>query len=474
MRGRTIAAILALAASASAQPAQPVASYKDLKYPPPGRIRVPEPLRFQLANGMQVYLLEDHELPVIQLNAMIRTGSRWEPSEKAGLAAICSVVLRTGGSTSRSGDQMDLELDRLAASVETNNSSDMASASAWVLKEDLDKGLGYLADILQHPSFPQEKIELAKIDQNASIDRRNDEPMGIAFREYSRMMYGKDSAYGHQAEHATINSITRDDLMAFHRRYYQPESVILGAWGDFRAAEMQTRIEQAFSGWARGGHEIPKAPAADLRGKTGIYAIAKDDVNQSTVLLGLPGGRMDDPDYFALTVMSNVLGSGFSSRLFSQVRSEQALAYAINASWDASFDYPGTFVAFGATKSQTTVKLVKSIQHEIDRMTQAEVTDEELARGKDNILKGIAFEFDSTGKIINRLMTYEYYGYPRDYMQRYQDGIAKVTRADVLRVSKQYLRIPEMAIVVLGKEKDFDAPLASLGKVTRIDVTIPK
>ena len=249
---------------------------------------------------------------------------------------------------------------------------------------------------------------------------------------------------------------------------------MLGAWGDFRAAEMRAKIERAFAGWQRGGRERPKVPPVDMRSKTGVYAINKDDLNQSTVVMGLMGGRMDDPDYFPLTVMNNILGNGFASRLFAQVRTEQALAYAVGSSWDANFEFPGTFVASGGSKSATTVKLVRAIRHELERMSLDPVTDAELARGKDNILKGIAFDFDSTGKIVGRLMTYEYYGYPRDYLERYQDGVAKVTKADVQRVAKQYLKTGDLAIVVLGKEADFDAPLSSLGKVAHIDITIPK
>jgi zinc protease len=471
---RALPLILLLAAAAFAQPARHSASYRDLKFPPPGRINIPEPVRFQLANGITVYLMEDHELPTVSLNAMVRAGSFWEPTSKAGLASICGIVMRTGGSTTRNGDALDRELDRLGASVETNTSGDMMSASAFSLKEDVDKTLPILADVMQHPAFPEDKMELAKIDARASIDRRNDDPGGIAAREYGRVMYGKDSPFAHQTEYATINAINRGDLVAFHKQYFQPESVILGAWGDFSSAAMRTKIEHAFGDWQRGGHERPKAPPAGVRGKAGIYLVDKDDLNQSTVIVGLPGGRLDDPDYFAATVMSNILGNGFSSRLFAQIRTSEGLAYAIGSSWDANYEYAGTFNASGGTKSETTVKFVRSMRRELQHIAEGPVTDAELARGKDNILKGIAFEFDAIGKIANRLMTYEYYGYPRDFLQRFQDGIARVTKADVLRAAKQYLKTDELAVVIVGKEKDFDAPLTSLGKVTRIDITIPK
>ena len=473
MRLRVCTATLLLACAALAQPAKPPASYRDLKFPPPARIKAPEPLRFQLANGLVVYLMEDHELPTIAMNAMVRAGSFWEPVSKAGLAGICATVMRTGGSTTRNGDQLDRELDRLGASVEVYSSGDNSNAGFFALKEDLDKALPILADILQHPAFPEDKIELAKIDARATIDRRNDDPGGIASREYNRAMYGKDSPFAHQTEYATINAITRDDLVAFHKQFYQPESIIVGAWGDFDSKAMRAKIEHAFGDWQRGGRERPKIPAAEVQGKGGVYLIDKEDATQSTVVAGLPGGRMDDPDFFAATVMNNILGNGFASRLFAHVRTEQGLAYAIGSSWDANYEYTGTFNASGGSKSETTVKFIRAIQREIQRMSQDAVTPTELARGKDNILKGIAFDFDSTAKIATRLMMYEYYGYPRDFLEKYQEGIAKVTADDVMRVAKKYLN-GELAIVVVGKAKDFDAPLTSLGKVTAVDITIPR
>jgi zinc protease len=473
---RTAILALLLAASVAAQTGRPVASFKELKFSEPGRIRVPEVTRFQLANGLTVMLLEDPELPTINLNAMIRAGSRWEPAAKAGLAAVAGTVMRTGGSTSRNGDQLDRELDRLAASVEISLGADSGTASVFCLKEDIDTALPILAGLLQHPAFPQDKIELSKIEQRDNIARRNDDPQGIAFREYTRMLYGKDTAYGRQPEYATINAITRDDLVAFHKHYFQPESVVLGAWGDFKAPEMRAKIERAFANWPRGGHARPPAPAVDsgARNRTGLYLIDKDDVNQSTVLLGRLSGRADDPDHCALTVMNGVLGDGFASRLFSQVRSEQGLAYAVWSNWNGEYEFPGTFFAFGGTKSQTTIKIIQAIRREIDRMSKDLVSDEELGRAKDNILKGMAFDFDATGKILGRLLTYEFYGYPRDFLQRYQEGIRAVTKSDVARVAKQYMKSNELAVLVLGKEKDFEAPLSTLGKVTRIDVTIPK
>lgn len=469
---------------ASAKPAavkpamagQPATSYKTLKYPPLNKMNLPEPARFQLPNGMIVYLVEDHELPTITVSAMIRVGSRWEPVEKAGLAFLTGSVMRTGGAASRPGDQLDEELDRLGASVETGIGEDSGRAMVSVLKEDIDTGLSILADLLQNPAFPQDKIDLAKIAQRDNIARRNDNPNSIAFREFGRIIMGRNSAYGHIVEYDTLNSITRADLVAFHKQFFQPENVILGAWGDFNAAGMRAKIEKALGAWPRGGRPQPPVPEVDpgARNRAGIYFINKEDMPQSWVVMGYLGGKRNDPDYYALSVMNTVLGGGLASRLFANVRSEQGLAYQVGSQWNAGWDRPGVFMALGSTKTETTVKILNAIKYEIENMAAKGATDDELTRAKDSVLKGFAFDFDSTGKIVQRMVSYDYYGYPRDYLQQYRAQIEKVSHSDVVRVAKQYLKTDQLAILVVGKEKGIDQPLSSLGPVKTIDITIPK
>ena len=457
-----------------AQP-QPAENYQELKYPPLNKIQPPKPDRFVLPNGMTVYLVQDHELPLITVSALIRVGSRWEPVGKAGLADIVGTVMRTGGTPTRNGDKLDEELDRLGAVVETGIGEDSGGATVSVLKEDINLGLDILADLLQHPAFPQDKIELAKIANRDAIARRNDFPTGIARREFRRILYGKDSPYAHQPEYATLDAITREDLVAFHRQYFQPENVILGIWGDF-GPELKARVEKVFGAWPKGGQ--PKLPVpevdANWQKRAGLYLINKEDVNQSRVIMGQMDGRRDSPDYYALDLMNQVLGEGFASRLFSHVRSAQGLAYEVGSSWNAGWDRPGVFSAAGSTKSENTTKILTSIKTELDTFIEGGVSDEELQRVKDSTLKEFAFEFDSTGKIVERLMRYEYYGYPSDYLERYQENIGKVTREDVGRVARQYLKPEQFIVLVLGNTKDFDRPLSTLGPVKDVDITIPK
>ena len=239
---------------------------------------------------------------------------------------------------------------------------------------------------------------------------------------------------------------------------------------------MKPRLEKVLGAWPKGGHPKPPVPEVDpdWAKRAGLYQINKDDVNQSRVIMGQLDGRRDNPDYYALDLMNQILGEGFASRLFSRVRSAQGLAYEVGSSWNAGWDRPGVFAAAGSTKSETTTKILASMKNEISSFIAGGVTDEELQRVKDSTLKGFAFEFDSTGKIVERLMRYEYYGYPSDYLTRYQENIGKVTREDVGRVAKQYLKPEQFIVVVLGNTKDFDQPLSALGPVKNVDITIPK
>ncbi len=472
------------ARKASAPKAKPVAkssaavakSYKDLKYPSLNNIQAPSPERYTLANGITVFLVEDHELPFVNASALIRVGDRWEPADKAGLAGITASVMRTGGTPTRNGDQLDDELDRLAASVEIGSGTTSSSAGISVLKEDADRGFTILADILQHPTFPEDKIELEKLQISDGISRRNDDAAGIHGRELRNLIYGKNGPYTRQEEYKTLESITRDDLIAWHKRYYQPENVILGVYGDFKSADMKALINRTLGAWPKGGNPRPAVPTVDRAAvKPGVYFIEKDDVNQSNIGLALLLGEQRDPDYPALSVMTTVLGGGFSSRLFSKIRTDMALAYAAGAGYGAGVDYPGMWQASVRTKSETTAKALEAARAEIAKMASSEVTDAELQFAKDSIIKGAAFDNDSTGKIIRRLMGYEYYGLPADFLEMYRANVEKTTKADVLRVAKQYLGDPnKFVMLVTGNAKEFDKPLSTFGKVTDIDIAIPE
>jgi len=449
-----------------------VLHYKQLKYPKLGDIEIPKVEKTALANGMQLFLLEDHELPLISISARIRTGSVYEPADKIGLAAITGTVMRTGGTTSKTGDEIDEQLESIAASVETGIGLNSGYASMSVLKEDIDTGLAILADVLMNPAFREDKIELAKILHRSAIARRNDQVFQIAGREFDKLIYGPDSVYARHTEYATIDNIGREDLVAFHKKFYCPNNMMLSVCGDFDTKQIIKKIEQAFASWKKADVEVPAVPQVNYEFRPTVNVIRKDDINQANIRLGHIGCLMSDPDYFALIVMNRILGVGFTSRLFRNVRSREGLAYSVFGNYSADYDHPGVFYAGCQTKSQSTVYAIRAMVQEVQKMTESEVTDEELAIAKESYLNSFVFNFDSKGEIVNRLMTYEYFGYPQDFLQKTKENVEKVTRADVLRVAREHLVPDKMQILAVGRPQDFDEPLSVLGSVREIDITI--
>jgi len=447
--------------------------YSRLKYPKIGDIKIPKIERVTLSNGIQLFLLEDHELPLINASARIRVGSVYEPADKVGLASITGTVMRTGGTTTKTGDQIDEELEQIAASVETWIGLNSGGASMSVLKDDVDKGLAILADVLMNPAFREDKIELAKIQHRSSIARRNDEMRSIANREYVKVIYGPESAYARHTEYRTIDNITRDDLVAFHGKFYHPNNVMLAVWGDFDSKQMVAKIGEAFKGWEKADVEVPKVPQVQYDFRSTVNLVRKDDINQSAIFLGHVGGVLNDPNYHALTIMNTILGDSFTSRLFKNVRSRKGLAYSVFGVYSADYDHPGVFYVGCQTKLDKTVYAIQAMIEEVRKMTESEVTDKELALAKDSYLNSFVFKFDSKGQIINRIVTYEYFGYPPDFLEKTKQNIEKVTKQDVLQAAKKYLQPDKVQIVVVGRPQDFGEPLSVLGQVREIDITIP-
>jgi zinc protease len=451
-----------------------IGSYKDLKYPPLGQVKVPVPTEATLSNGMRVFLLEDHELPLVSGSATIRTGNLFDPSGKIGVGDLTAGVMRSGGTSAKSGDQLDVELENIAASVESSMGETSATVSFNALKETADTAMGIFKDVLSDPGFRQDKIDLTLSQIRSGISRRNDDADGIPDRELMRIVYGRDTPYGWQVEYSDLDAIHRDDLLTFYHRYYFPKNIMLAVYGDFNTAEMKDKLEKLFGGWKVEQPAVPAFPPVTAKPAPGVYLAEKDDVTQTFFSIGELGGTLRDPDYAALEVAADILGGGFRSRLFKEIRTHLGYAYNVSASWAATYDHPGTFRIDGSTKSSTTTETLEAIQAELARIRDKPVTDAELKEAKDGVLNAFVFSFDSPQKTLNRAMRYAYFGYPKDFIFQYQKAVEAVTAADVLRVAKAHFLPENLAIVAVGNPKDFGKPLTTLGKVTPIDLTIPE
>lgn len=476
MKSLRIHAIAAAAALLTLPAIAQVSDYHDIKTPPLHQIQQPQPKRVQLANGMVIFLMEDHELPLIHGSARIRGGARDVAADKTGLAGIYGSAWRTGGTESKTGDQLDDFLEARAARVETGAGDDSMNVSMSVLKGDFDTVFPIFVDVLQHPAFRQDKIDLAKTQATTSISRRNDDAKGIADREMSKLGFGADSPYARVPEYATVNSVSRDDLVAFHKKYVHPNNIILSFVGDFDAAAMEKKLQAAFGSWPKGPQAPAAAPTGGTPAKTGVYFVAKDDVTQSNIYVvhGGTGVLRNNPDFYAVGVMNEILSGGFSGRLMNDIRTQRGLAYGVGGGVDATFDRPGLFHIWMGTKSGSTVEAVNALRTDLADLQSKPFTADELAQAKESILNAYVFTADSKAKILAQRVNLEFYGYPADYYQQYPARLQAVTDEDVARVAKKYVQPNQTSVLVVGKEKDFDKPLSTLGTVTPIDITIPE
>jgi zinc protease len=455
----------------SQAPAQ-VSDWKEIHFPPLHAFTPQQPRRVELPNGMVIFLQEDHELPLIRGTARIRGGSREEPAGKVGLVQIYGEVWRTGGTRDKTGDELDDYLEMRAAKVETGGGVDSTSLGWDCLKDNFDDVFKVVVDLLQQPEFRADKIPLAQEQLKTAISRRNDEPGSIASREAAMLGYGAGSPYARQPEYATVAAVTREDLVNWHSNYVHPNNIILGVVGDFDGQAMEQKLRAAFASWGKG----PEPKPLDLKfdgPKPGIYFVEKDDVNQSNIRMVALGTRRDNPEFYAIEVLNQIFGGSFSSRLVRDIRTAKGLAYTVSGGIGTAFDHPGLFQIAMGTKSSTTAASIQALDEELDGLTSSPPTAEELKKAKDSILNSFVFEFDSKAKVLAERMSYEFYGYPPDFLARYRAGVEKVTLDDVKRVAEKYAHKEKMAVLVVGKASDFDKPLSTFGSVTSLDITIP-
>jgi zinc protease len=446
--------------------------WQQIPIPPLREFHPQQPKRIQLSNGMVIFLQVDHELPLIDGAMRVRGGSHNEPAAKIGLVDLYSEVWRTGGTKTQTGDQLDDFLEVRAAKVETSGGPDSTSINWSCLKGDFDDVFKIFVDLLKNPQFQPDKLDIARKGEFDGISRRNDQIGEIAQRESTRLAYGADNPYARIAEYSTVAAVTRDDLINWHGKYVHPNNIILGVSGDFDAAAMEARLRAAFESWSK-GPSLPKDEVLYHPAPPGYYLITKEDVNQSSIHLVTLGIKRDNPDFYAVSVFNEAFGGGFSSRLFNDIRTKRGLAYSVGGGVGANFGHPGIAQVAMGTKSQSTIESVQAVKENIVNLSRNPITEDEIKRAKDNILNAFIFRLDSPDKILGERMTYEFYGYPADWLDRYEAEIKKVTAADVNRVAAKYLHADQLATLVVGNPKEFDKSLSSLGPVKEIDITIP-
>lgn len=453
-------------------PAQQPEPWKQIPVPPLHAFHPVPPTRVTLPNGVQIFLEEDHELPFISGFIRVRGGSIQEPADKAGLTDLLGDTWRTSGTAAKSGDALDDELALKAASIETDGAQASTSLSWSSFAKDFDGVFADSVDLLLHPAFKQDKLDLAKQEAASSILRRNDNAASIAGREALEIAYGKTNPYARESELATIGAVTLADLQQWHDKTVVGSNIIIGIIGDFNTKQMEAKLREAFAKLPKG--EKMATPKIDFSApKPGVYFANKSDVNQSNIFIVGLGTEQSNPDYYALSVMNEIFGGGFGSRLFQDVRTRRGLAYSVGGRFGASYDHPGIFYLNAGTKSVSTVPATQAILEDTKALRSSPPTEEEVRKAKEQILNAFIFKYDSPEKILSQQVTLAVYDYPADFLDKFRAGIDKVTPADVQRVANKYVDADKLAIVIVGNGAEIKPELSGLGTVTNLDLTIP-
>ena len=445
--------------------------YKELKWKVPEVGKEVE--RKVLKNGMVLYLLENHELPTFEMRAVVRTGSIYDSVEQTGLASLTGTVMRTGGTRSMTPDELNRRLEYIGARLSSWVGSESGGASLSCLSKDIDEALQIFTDVLMHPGFNEEQLELEKEKRKEAIRRRNDRPGSILGREFSHLLYG-DHPYGRIQEWEQIRDLTAEDLRHFHQRYFKPNNIILGVAGDFNTRQIVKKLEKAFKGWEKAKVSFPSRPEVAKDYRPGVYLIEKE-ITQSNLRMGHLGVKLGNPDEYAIRVMNFILGGGsFTSRMTSKVRSDEGLAYSVRSSFDTESKDYGTFSASCQTKVGSTHRAIELMVEEIKRIREGLVTEEELETAKEAYINKYVFNFTDPISVLIQLMYIEYDDRPKDYLQTYLDNVREVTREEVLRVAKKYLEPEGLTLLVVGDIPRFEKPLDGFGNVTQIPLKEPE
>ncbi|HYG77408.1 MAG TPA: pitrilysin family protein [Planctomycetota bacterium] len=455
---------------------QPFKLWKDVQSPELKSFNAPVAERFELANGMVVFLLEDHELPLLELSMTLRFGEIHEPAGTAGLADAAFTVMRSGGSEKYSGDKLDETLEDMAAELKMGAGTDSSSASLSCLKDNFDKGLDIFVDVLRRPAFPEDKLDLHLAQARTAISKRNDSPNSIVGREFKKALYGEKSPYAKVVEYAHLNKIDRAALQRFHSTYFHPNQFILGIVGDFKKAEMLQKVKAAFESWPKQNVALPAVQPIDPAHKKKVLFVDRPKINQTTFTMGhVLDLRRNSKEYPAIQVLNDVLSGSMSARMFTEVRTKKGLAYSVWGYANINYDRPGTFACTALTRNEQALESVDAVREEVVRIREKGITAEELEGSRERILNSFVFNFDSPSKIINRQITYELYGYPMDFAEKLLESIKKVTVDDVNKAAKKFLDPDKMVLLGVGNTSGLDESktFRSLKDVQIIDVTIP-
>lgn len=427
-------------------------------------IRIPAWTRMKLANGAELVVTQKRDLPLVAFSLNIVGGSyNFEPADKLGTANFTAQML-SEGTASKTADQLSEAQQVLGTQIGINVSGEGGTIGFTALKDKLKPALALTADMLLNSTFPAPALERIRGRTLVQLQQAKDQPNAIASNVFSKVVYGDQHPYGRVTTESTVKAITRDDIVAFHKAFYQPGRAVITVTGDVDPAAVKTAVEKAFAAWAPGGAwpawMYPPAPAPRA---TTIYLVDKPKAAQSVFAIGLPGPARDTPDYYAIQVMNNLLGGLFQSRLNHNIREVKGYSYGVNSSF-AFGRGPGAFRAGGGIVTAKTDSALIEFMREFHGVEgEVPFTDDEITQGKESLIQSLPRRFSSVNGIGGSVASIYTQDLPETFYQEYPAKINAVTRDDLVRVAKKYVDLAHLTIVIVADKEAVQGPLAATG-----------
>jgi zinc protease len=433
------------------------------------RVKLPRPTTVKLPNGMTLLLLEDHKLPTISFNMMIRPGQLADPDGLPGLASMTAGMLREG-TEKRTSVQLATEVDSLGASLAASSAfgSGYTSVTASGLSSDADRLLDLMSDIVLHPTFPATELAQYKQREEAGLEQRRTNPNFLGTEALRKALFVEPPLSMVSATKDSIEKVTVDDLKKFHDQHFRAGNVLFGVSGDFKSDDMKTMITKYFGAWSGAAEPALDMPKAGSGGASKITLVDRPDSVQTVILAGTRTVKRTDPDYFPLVVMNQVLGGGPQSRLFLDLREEHSYTYGAYSGVTANL-YQGDWIGSASVRTPVTDGSMERFVYEYKKIAGEPVPESELDEARRSIVASFALSLESPGQVLSGWMIVQYYGLPADYWDTYPDRIAAVDPAAVQAAAKKYVDVSHIQWVAVGDRKQIEDVLKKYGPVSVID-----
>lgn len=426
-------------------------------------LRVPSWTTTTLANGAQLVVSRKPELPLVSVNINFLGGrNQFETPDKLGLASLTAQMLSEGTAT-RTGDQLADAQQKLGTSIRVNVGDENGSVGFTALSDRLDAALELVADMMLNPSLPADALERRRAQRLVQLTQEKDEGQVVANNVFYKTVF-MSHPYGWVMNEATTKAITRDDVVAFHRNYFQPGRASITVVGDVDPAKVKASFERAFAQWTAGGTKPSFAyPATPANKARTIFLVDKPKAAQSSIVMGLTGPSRDTPDYFSLAVMNHILGGLFQSRLNHLIREVKGYSYGVGS----GFDYgrgPGAFRAAGEIVTEKTDSALIDFVNELRGVQGGKpFTEDEIKQGKESLVQALPRRFASVDGVAGAISALYTQDLPQTYYHEYAARINAVTSDDLVRVAKKYIDLDNMAIVIVGDKATIEPKLRATG-----------